>query len=62
MEREAVGEGGGCTATPEESDSYNDITITGNLPVPRASENEEGLVRSSAPTSKLPLQPPTRTH
>lgn len=33
------GEGGeDCNATPAESDGYNVITTTGNLPVPRAPE------------------------
>lgn len=57
------GAGGGedCTATPEESDSYNDITIAGNLPVPRACENEEGLVRSSPPPPNS-LSSPQHVH
>lgn len=37
--REGGGEGGeDCNATPAESDGYNVITTTGNLPVPRAPE------------------------
>lgn len=55
--------GGG---TPEESDGCNDITITGNLPVPRATENNEGFVRNTPPPPKSPdyrsaLPPVTRT-
>lgn len=54
-----MGEGGRCGeeeggATPEESDGCNDITITGNLPVPRATENNEGFVRNTPPPPKSP--------
>lgn len=54
--------GGEGEGTPEESDGCNDITITGNLPVPRATENNEGFVRNTPPPPKSPdyrSAPPT---
>lgn len=52
-----------CTATPEESDGYNVITITGNLPVPCAPENVEGLVRNPPPPPHSNYSPrPSHSH
>lgn len=52
--RSGAGGVGGGFATPEESDGCNDITITGNLPVPRATENNNGFVRNTPPPPKFP--------
>lgn len=69
-----VGGGDEEGATPEESDGCNDITITGNLPMPRAPEMKGGFgrERSRPPTltphiPKLPPRPrsstsPSRKH
>lgn len=51
-----------CIATPEERDGYNVITITGNLPVPRAPENVDGFVRKTPLSSRLSLLPPPHAH
>lgn len=47
-------------ATPEESDGYNVITITGNLPVYHALPGTVG-VDVGAHTSSAPLPNPTHT-
>lgn len=61
---EGGGEGGeDCNATPAESDGYNVITTTGNLPVPRAPEivDEVGAGWGALPHSHTPLYP-TRSY
>lgn len=54
---ERVGGRGGTAClrgTPEESYGHYDITLTGNLPVPRAPEIEEGLAKNTPPPPDFP--------